>query len=1448
MKKQYLFSLLGLIAISLSFGTAFSSTPSPSTPTTSEESTSSNSNLSDEELDTIEKYQNDIDYFGWSIEQVSTGNGTTAAIINDDKDKDHLYTWGDNTDGELGLGPEDMESHNTPQLVKFFESSENIEQVSMGENFVGVLADDDLYTWGNNYNGRLGLGESAPSWGFDVPHKVESFDNQVVEQISMGDCFGTAVVDGSLYSWGHNDQGQLGQGSIDTENHPDPKKVEELPSGNIEQISTGHDDVGVLINDINGDHLYTWGFNDQGQLGLGDSGTAHYRTAPVLVEKFEDVQVAKEILQISMGSNHSAAVVNDGENDHLYTWGYNKYGSLGLGADGNEYSFYDTPQLVTELDNKGEIEQISMGFRQSAAIVSGDFYIWGDNTYGQLGLGDTKSRNIPIELEDFAGKDIDQISMGDNYSAAIVENKGYTWGYNKSGQLGLGDNKDKNTPQEVKTNFPYFINTSNDNVAIDDPKNITIFYAFETNINVKTVTTNLESDGEVIPYQSTPIETSTGSEIWEGSQNILDLEGGEYSYSLDLNYLDENNTSKVLKDFSSGTFNTSVEQTPEITYEPVVISKEDPQHTASVNYEVTEGGTDPDGNVLTLEEVVWVDENYDGEGHDKQLTTSGNSSLTGTLTYDKFIPNQEYENTVLIAKYAEGDDSEWDARVDVDTFTMASATSETTVDDVKTKDIIVRNATKAKLTYNINLGTNADGTPSTIKKVSWMNGDDKLASTKRKRASGKLWTNKLDPNTTYDNTTIKAEIMIDGEVSIITASVAEFATESDAKTTTVTQTGETVDVTSSTTASVGYNVDLGKDDRGKPVTLIQVDWMVDGTSVATSTDITGTLESNDFDPNKEYVGTTIVATVSDNSSIVIPAVVSTFKMLPGNVPTTVIQNSEAVVVTSSTTASVDYDVTLGLDNDGEPVTLTSVDWMVDGTSVVSSTDTTGTLTYDDFSPNKKYLNTTIEVVVSDGSSVEPAPVDEFQMKSGQVNSEIAEVGTVNVTSSTEANVGYEVTPGKNADGELLTVSEVKWMNGEEELDKDKVNEGQGIDSVLETNLLKPNQSYNSTYLVATMSDETTTQVTLENFSAKPCDKPSTIVVDSAAKVKGPNEATIGYTVTPGKDANGNTLNVNKVEWLDGTNSLASSTAASGTLEADFLTANQPYANTTVIATMSDNSKIKSASVPEFTTYEANKVEPEIRMRINNVTDTSVTFGYRAENGKDFEGNNYNLTEINVVDANGNTIYSESIFTDSGLITITGLESNTSYNDLKIVSTFDNTEYPGDREQKIFTDMDDFTTLYSKPVTADPSLMEVNQTDGTLKVQGSISGNDAEIISVCILNDKNVDVTSTSILKQTDKSNEVNYDVLTTDYDPSSTYKLQITYSFEQESKPESDLYLLDQADFSFVGSNPTTNPETLETVNPWVLIGSTVGFIFFALFSKWAGTKLFKHYKKGSQF
>ena len=145
------------------------------------------------------------------------------------------------------------------------------------------------------------------------------------------------------------------------------------------------------------------------------------------------------IVQTSSGAEHSLIVGNDGK---LYVFGQNAFGQLGLG----DYLTRYEPTLFQELIN---IVHLSAGGYYSLILtIDGQIYVFGDNMYGQLGLGNNKSQNIPILLQDLTN--IVQVSAGGQHSLILtIDNEIYSFGSNGNGQLGLGDTNGRCKPTLV---------------------------------------------------------------------------------------------------------------------------------------------------------------------------------------------------------------------------------------------------------------------------------------------------------------------------------------------------------------------------------------------------------------------------------------------------------------------------------------------------------------------------------------------------------------------------------------------------------------------------------------------------------------------------------------------------------------------------------------------------------------------------------------------------------------------------------------------------------------------------------------------------------------------------------------------------------------------------------------------------------------------------------------
>ncbi len=230
--------------------------------------------------------------------------------------------------------------------------------------------------------------------------------------------------DGTVWTWGHNGFGQLGDGA--TENRNAPVQVQGL-SG-VTTIAAGQYHTLAIKNDGT---VWTWGCNNYGQLG---DGTTTNRSIPV------QVQGLNGIISIAGGQYHTVATKNDGT---VWTWGYNNYGQLGNGTTNNS----SIPVQVQGISNA---TAVAAGMYHTIALRSdGTVRAWGYNANGQLGDGTTADRYTPIQVQGLSG--ITSVTAGFYHSAAL-KNDGtiQAWGDNGGGQLGDGTFASKSTPIQVQ--------------------------------------------------------------------------------------------------------------------------------------------------------------------------------------------------------------------------------------------------------------------------------------------------------------------------------------------------------------------------------------------------------------------------------------------------------------------------------------------------------------------------------------------------------------------------------------------------------------------------------------------------------------------------------------------------------------------------------------------------------------------------------------------------------------------------------------------------------------------------------------------------------------------------------------------------------------------------------------------------------------------------------------
>ena len=311
----------------------------------------------------------------------------------------------------------EMQEQSGEERILQMEANSAFGKLSLGEMHGATITEDgSLYIWGDNYYGQLGDGTNKNGRIYP-PTKI--MDNATT--VSLGYRHSAAITEnGSLYIWGQNDSGELGDGT--TTHHHTPTKVMD----SVEMVSLGLYYSAAITEDGS---LYTWGANYYGNLG---DGTTTNRYAPT--------KIMDNVAMVSLGYYHSAAITEDGS---LYTWGCNESGQLGDGTATDHYM----PTKI--MDN---VAMVSLGLYYSAAITEdGSLYTWGSNYRGSLGDGTNKNVNIktPTKIMD----NVAMVSLGDYHGAAITEDGSlYTWGYNEYGQLGDGTTTDRYIPTKIMDN------------------------------------------------------------------------------------------------------------------------------------------------------------------------------------------------------------------------------------------------------------------------------------------------------------------------------------------------------------------------------------------------------------------------------------------------------------------------------------------------------------------------------------------------------------------------------------------------------------------------------------------------------------------------------------------------------------------------------------------------------------------------------------------------------------------------------------------------------------------------------------------------------------------------------------------------------------------------------------------------------------------------------------
>ena len=411
------------------------------------------------------------------VESMTAGYDHSCALLDDGTVK----CWGYNGYGQLGLGDSAYRGDGAGEM------GDSLPAVALGAgraataitagaaHSCALLDNGTVKCWGYNYDGELGLGTTTllgdgPGEMGDSLSDVALGTGRTAVAIAAGLWHTCALLDnGTVKCWGANGYGKLGLGDTAHRGDGPGEMGNDLPAV---ALGTGRTAVAItagirhtcaLLDDRT---VKCWGGGNRGQLGLGD--TRERGDAPgEMGDSLPAVALGtgRSAVAITGGYYHSCALLDDGS---VKCWGQNASGDLGLGdtavrGDGPGEMGNNLPAVA--LGSGRTAEAVTAGHEHTCALLdNATVKCWGDNSAGQLGLGDTVDRgdgagemgNSLAAVALGAGRTAVAVTAGDQHSCALLDNATVKcWGQNVSGDLGLGDTAVRGDgPGEMGNNLP----------------------------------------------------------------------------------------------------------------------------------------------------------------------------------------------------------------------------------------------------------------------------------------------------------------------------------------------------------------------------------------------------------------------------------------------------------------------------------------------------------------------------------------------------------------------------------------------------------------------------------------------------------------------------------------------------------------------------------------------------------------------------------------------------------------------------------------------------------------------------------------------------------------------------------------------------------------------------------------------------------------------------------
>jgi alpha-tubulin suppressor-like RCC1 family protein len=323
----------------------------------------------------------------------------------------YAFAWGSNASGEAGDG-----TQSTTRLAPFPVSAlGRVNQVAAGGGHaLAVKADGTIWAWGNNGSGQLGDGSRESR---RLP--VAVLRPGGARGVAGGGGHSLGVwQDGSVWAWGRGTEGQLGNGAA-----ADSAIPVQVALASATRLAAGARHSLAIVDG----RVWAWGSNSSRQLGTGAAGQS---PTPALVPG------TSGIVAIAAGEAHSLALGSDGA---LWAWGANGAGQLGDGSTADR----SAPTRVTGLP---PIAAVAAASNSSVALArDGTVWAWGDNTFFAIGSASLPASAVPLQVSGV--QEIIEVAAGGLHMLALGrDGRVRAWGYGGPGQLGDGGTTNSQAP------------------------------------------------------------------------------------------------------------------------------------------------------------------------------------------------------------------------------------------------------------------------------------------------------------------------------------------------------------------------------------------------------------------------------------------------------------------------------------------------------------------------------------------------------------------------------------------------------------------------------------------------------------------------------------------------------------------------------------------------------------------------------------------------------------------------------------------------------------------------------------------------------------------------------------------------------------------------------------------------------------------------------------------